>query len=380
MSMTREQFLLQYEKYLNGESTPEEQQKLWLYQDDFEFESSETEDNDIQYGEIKNRILKKLNESTGRKSFVVPAKVWWSAAAAVLIIASVTGFLFNNRPDIHPVIMGQHQIKHDISPGANKAILTLANGNKISLNDAAAGTILQQGNIAVEKKKDGVLEYVEAQGNANSMPVINTVSTPRGGQYQVVLPDGTGVWLNAASSLEFPSFFTGKNRIVKLTGEAYFEVAKNKNMPFKVRFNNTEVEVLGTHFDIKSYNDEETKATLLEGSIKITKNNQEKTLLPGQQVTVSGKTGNFEILQANIQETLAWKNGYFMFHNASIQSIMKTAARWYDADINYSGNLNEKQYGGRVSKYNNISELLKNLELTGTIHFKVEGRRVTVIE
>jgi transmembrane sensor len=379
MNMTRDQYLLLYEKYLNGEATPEEQKTLLLYQDHFELETHDTGDDSAKYAEVKQRILKRLNQSTRERSVILPGRVWWSAAA-VLIIVSAALSLFHHKPDVRPVAIRQSVIKQDIRPGKNSATLTLANGKAISLNNAANGTISQQGNITVKKKKDGMLEYVMAQGSSSSKPVINTISTPRGGQYQLVLPDGTAVWLNAASSLQFPSSFTGKDRIVELTGEAYFEVAKNKKMPFKVKFNNTEIEVLGTHFDIKSYDDEETNATLMEGSIKIRKNNQEKILLPGQQATVSGKTGNLNVVQANTQEALAWKNGLFMFHNASIKSIMKTAARWYDVDVNYIGRQNENEYGGKISKYKNISELLKNLELTGTVRFKVEGRRVTVIE
>ena len=252
----------------------------------------------------------------------------------------------------------------------------------ISLNDAANGTITRQGNITVKKKNDGMLEYVVSQIATGNMqkPSFNTITTPRGGEYQLVLPDGTKVWLNAASSLKFPSAFTGKSRDVELTGEAYFEVAKNKERPFRVKFNNSEIEVLGTHFDVKAYkDDEEARATLLEGSIKITKNNEQRILLPGQQATESDKKG-LKISAANIEEAVAWKNGFFIFHDLDIQSIMRTAARWYDIDVNYQGNLTNKQFGGRISKYKNISGLLKNLELTGTIHFTIEGRRVTVIE
>ena len=196
----------------------------------------------------------------------------------------------------------------------------------------------------------------------------------------MVLSDGTKVWLNAASSLKFPSSFIGRNRTVELTGEAYFEVAKNKEMPFIVKFNDANIEVLGTHFDIKAYNDEETKATLAEGSIRISKNSQQKILVPGQQVVVSKEEGNLEVSQANMDEALAWVNGYFIFHDASIENIMKTVARWYDVDVTYAAVIKNKKFGGRVSKYKNISDLLKNIELTGTIHFKVEGRRVTVIQ
>ncbi|MDB5010807.1 MAG: anti-FecI sigma factor, FecR, partial [Mucilaginibacter sp.] len=170
-------------------------------------------------------------------------------------------------------------------------------------------------------------------------------------------------------------------RKIELTGEAYFEVAKNKEKPFKVKFNDQEVEVLGTHFDIKAYSDDpDTKTTLLEGSVKISRNNIKQILAPGQQAVSDASSKGFNIQKANIQEVMAWKNGYFMFNSLSIQSIMKQASRWYDVDVVYQGNMTDKEYGGRISKYKNISELLKNLELTGTIHFKIEGRRVTVMQ
>jgi len=209
----------------------------------------------------------------------------------------------------------------------------------------------------------------------------NTISTPVGGQYTVVLPDGSKVWLNAASSLKFPTAFTGTERRVELTGEGYFEVAKNKHMPFKVNFNREEVEVLGTHFNISAYPDEAvTRTTLLEGSVRISKNNIKKILVPGQQAISSMQTGGFNIAEVNTDEAIAWKNGLFLFHNENIRSIMKKIARWYNVDVNYQGSFTNQEYGGRISQSKNLSEILKNLELTGTIHFKIEGRRVTVME
>jgi transmembrane sensor len=195
------------------------------------------------------------------------------------------------------------------------------------------------------------------------------------------LPDGTKVWLNAASSLHFPTAFTGGERRVELTGEGYFEVAKNKHLPFKVAFNDQEVQVLGTHFNIMAYpNEEASQTTLLEGSVSITKRNISRLLVPGQQAKSTIGSAGFDIKQVDTQEAVAWKNGEFLFKNTNIQSIMRQLARWYDVDVAYQGNLQNMVFGGRMSKSKNISEVLKNLELTGTIHFKIEGRRVTVME
>jgi len=380
--MTKAEYLLLYEKYIAGNATPDEVKKVLSYRDEFEMYVTTSDDEADNYIETRKRILNRLDTSTGHVTLVKLQRIkWWSAAAAILIVGTA-GLLFlknnqqatslkNNKPAI---------AAHDVTPGSNKAILTLANGKVILLNNAANGIISKQSDLTVKKQKDGVVEYLAAAENEDKGPVINSISTPRGGQYQLVLADGTKIWLNAASSLKFPSSFTGSTRTVELTGEAYFEVAKNKKMPFIVKFNDANIEVLGTHFDIKAYDDEEAKATLAEGSIKISKNNQQKILVPGQQVVVSQKSNDLEISTANMDEALAWKNGYFIFHDASIETIMKTAARWYDVEVAYGPDVKSKKFGGRVSKYKNISELLKNMELTGIIHFKVEGRRVTVLK
>jgi transmembrane sensor len=380
--MTQAEYLLLYEKYIAGEATPDEIEKVLHYRDEFEMYVAVKDDEANEYSETKRRILNKLNKSTGQPVIVKLQRIkWWSSAAAILIFGTAGLLFLKNNQTVKPLKNTKPAIAvHDVAPGSNKAILTLASGKVISLNDIANGIISKQRDLTVKKQNGGIVEYVASAEDKDKNPVTNSISTPRGGQYQLVLSDGTKVWLNAASSLKFPSFFAGRNRTVELTGEAYFEVAKNKKMPFIVKFNDANIEVLGTHFDIKAYDDEDTKATLAEGSIKISKNNQQKILVPGQQVVVSKVAHNLEVSPANMDEALAWKNGYFIFHDASIESIMKTAARWYDVDVAYDADLRSKKFGGRVSRYKNISELLKNMELTGTIHFKIEGRRITVLK
>ncbi|GAA3990298.1 FecR family protein [Mucilaginibacter dorajii] len=378
--MTQAEYLLLYEKYIAGEATPDEIKEVLLYRDEFEMYVVVKDDEANEYSETKRRIFNKLNKSTGQPMIVKLQRIkWWSSAAAILIFGTVGLLFLKNNQSVKPLKNNKPAIAvHDVAPGSNKAILTLASGKVISLNDVANGIISKRKDLTVKKQQGRIVEYVASAEDKN--PVTNSISTPRGGQYQLVLSDGTKVWLNAASSLKFPSSFVGRNRTVELTGEAYFEVTKNKGMPFIVKFNNASIEVLGTHFDIKAYDDEETKATLAEGSIKISKNSQQKMLVPGQQVVVSKSAGNLEVSPANMDEALAWKNGYFIFHDASIESVMKTAARWYDVDVAYDADIKNKKFGGRVSKYKNISELLKNMELTGTIHFKIEGRRITVLK
>ncbi|MES2276371.1 MAG: FecR domain-containing protein [Bacteroidota bacterium] len=385
--MTRDEYLLLFDKYLAGKATPQEIATLMQHRDDFELSDTSGSVLTEEDRAAGKRIISNINQSTGhgqvRKMY---RSVRWYAAAAILVTFTA-GLLvwksYRDSKNMQPI--NARAMKNDVAPGTNKAILTLANGKKIILTDATNGTLAKQGNVIVSKEKNGVLKYVvstQAKGDdATAEPGFNTFTTPRGAEYHVVLPDGTMVWLNAASSIKFPTTFAGNERRVELTGEAYFEVAKDKHKPFKVKFNDQEVEVLGTHFDIMAYADEaEAKTTLLEGSVKISRNNIQQILKPGQQAVGTAASKGLQVQQVNTQEVMAWKNGFFLFRNAGIASIMRQAARWYDVDVVYEDDMAGKEYGGRVSRYKNISELLHNMELTGTIHFKIDGRRVTVMQ
>jgi ferric-dicitrate binding protein FerR (iron transport regulator) len=385
--MDRDQYLVLFEKYLAGNATPAEVELIMSYNDQFEMaEQTVKEDHDRL---IEQRLLQQLKADIARqKSLQVKFPKWWMAAAAILIVTTGS-FLFTrfNKTGPEQVYSRNTSSAGRISAGSNKALLTLANGKKIVLNDATAALTITQGRIRVRKQQNGVLLYetVPAAGNEQNETIgYNTISTPRGGQYQIILPDGTKVWLNAASSLKYPTGFTGKERLVELTGEGYFEVAKNKHMPFKVKFNGEMVEVLGTHFDIMAYTEEgETRTTLLEGSVKISKGLVNKILIPGQQTISLNHQSDFMIRHADTTSVLAWKEGIFSLQNTSIHQIMRQVARWYDVDVVYKANakdLEDKIYGGRVSRSNQLTDLLRNLELTGTIHFKIEGRRITVME
>jgi transmembrane sensor len=382
--MTRDEYLLLFKKFLAGNATSQEIEKIMSFQDDFDFASTELAEDDNDKIVREKRILNELSASITQQKSSGRYNTTWIAAAVLVIIAAASLLFVQNKKPVNPSINYAKNItsRHDVKPGTNKALLTLENGEQIALNDVGVGTVLKQGNITVSKQANGLLEYkVTANANAKSAVEYNTISTPIGGQYSVVLPDGSKVWLNAASSLKFPTAFTGTERKVELNGEGYFEIAKNKHMPFKVKFNNEEVEVLGTHFNIMAYPDEAvTRTTLLEGSVSISKNNVKKVLIPGQQAVGNLQTNSFNINQVNTDEAIAWKNGLFLFHNENIKSIMKKIARWYDVDVYYQGTLTSQEYGGRISKSKNLSEILKNLELTGTIHFKIDGRRVTVME
>ena len=285
--------------------------------------------------------------------------------------------------------------KNAIIPGGNKAILKLSDGREIVLDSAANGALAQQGNSQVTKTKSGELIYeVTAQNSGGPLTThhsplaYNTIATPRGGQYQLVLADGSKVWLNASSSLRYPTAFTGKERRVELTGEGYFEVAKNASMPFHVQVNQMDVEVLGTHFNINAYDDEAAvKTTLLEGSVKVGQgsmvNGQFKTeneamLNPGEQAVLSRAHSPFTIDHSpDIDQVMAWKNGLFQFKAAGIEAVLRQAARWYDVEFVYKGNIPEK-FSGQISRSANAEQLLKILELTGKVKFEINGKTITV--
>jgi transmembrane sensor len=300
-----------------------------------------------------------------------------AAAAIIAVVLSISLYFYTNNSKVKPTLVAQINT-NKIVPGGNKAFLTLADGVKISLDEASIGELSKQGNVIVRKTKDGQLMYDLSGTDQSGAVAFNTIETPRGGEYQVVLPDGTKVWLNAQSKLIFPTAFRGKQRKVELIGEGYFEVAKNKRMPFLVSSAGQVVEVLGTHFNISAYPDENTmKTTLLEGSVRITKTNtnQSAMLIPGQEASI--KTGgNILVAAVNTNNAVAWKNGYFMFANESLETVMTKISRWYDIDVTYKGNVTKEAFVGQVSRFEKISEVLSVLELTGLVHFKIEGRRV----
>ncbi|WP_316834194.1 FecR family protein [Pedobacter nutrimenti] len=313
----------------------------------------------------------------------------WLQIAAVLLVCCAAGLFFiksgpKDQTLTNDVANIQTPVK--ILPGSNKATLTLPNGKVIPLETANSDLIAKLGKASAVKIREGQLIYNNLQKDGhenllNNVPVYHLISTPKGGEYQVVLSDGTKVWLNSASSLSFPQEFTGNARHVKLHGEAYFEVAKNKDMPFYVSINNVEVKVLGTHFNIAAYGDDkQITATLLEGSVQISKNHKQSLLKPGQQVVVNNSNDEIKVSEANIAEAMAWRNEYFIFNNDDIKSIMKKVSRWYDVDVEYQGSFENQRFGGTFYRFKSINELLHHLEEIGDIHFKIMGRRVIVTE
>ena len=300
----------------------------------------------------------------------------YAAAIAVFLCLSVGLYVYVNRSSSEQ--LGLTRSRNDVKPGGNKAILTLSNGTKIVLNDAKDGTLAQQGNASVVKLANGELAYKQG-GSSEEAPVYNTMSTPRGGQYRLQLPDGTMVMLNAESSITYPIAFTGKERIVMISGEAYFEVAKNKNMPFRVHFGDQTVEVLGTHFNISAYKDQPAfKTTLLEGSVKISKGQENQLLVPGQQAVYEPGSHKFNLKTVDTDDILAWKNGLFLFDNTEIDNVMLQLARWYNIEVFYKGPKPTLNFTGEIRKDSNLSRVFKILESTGGAKFTINGNIVTV--
>jgi len=302
-----------------------------------------------------------------------------AAAASILIGVFLGGYFISHQKKLATT---NAVAQNDIAPGKNEATLTLANGKKVVLNDAGNGRIATQAGVTVNKNKKGELIYtVNAVSGKNlNTAQFNTLATARGEQYQVILPDGSHVWLNAASSLKYPVAFTGKERLVELTGEAYFEVTHNKMMPFKVKTQQQEVEVLGTHFNINAYSDEAaTATTLLEGSVKVTlAANQKSTVIrPGDQATVNHTA--LGVKQVDTDDVIDRTNNYFKFEDEDLGSIMRKVSRWYNVTVEYrDDNLKDQVFNGFISRNKNISQIIKILELTGAAHFIIEGNKVTV--
>lgn len=266
----------------------------------------------------------------------------------------------------------------DIAPGGNKAILTLGDGSTITLDSSSNGTLRQQGNMNVIKLADGRLQYKkDAHYHAAKQIIYNNIVTPRGGQYAVELADGTKVWLNASSSIEFPTEFSDSVREVTITGEVYFEVA-HQSKPFKVKVHDTSIRVLGTHFNVMAYDNESTQnTTLLQGSLIVGTRTHSNLLMPGNQLRLN-KTGDVAFIKnADTEEAVAWRTGKFLFNSADMYSIMRQVERWYNVEVNFEGIVG-LHFSGQLNRYANVSELLRKLELTNEVHFKLEKGKIIV--
>jgi hypothetical protein len=309
---------------------------------------------------------------------------WIKVAASVLLLGvlSVSAYRwFSTKANLDFSGGNVAAYGQDIEPGGNKAMLTLANGRTIILDSAQTGQLGQQGNVTILKVNNGTLAYNKNKAAAPVMaePQYNVLKTPRGGQYQLVLPDGTKVWLNDSSSLRFPTAFSGKERIVQMTGEAYFEVAPNEAQPFVVQKGGLEIKVLGTHFNVNAYEDESAiKVTLLEGLVKVQPaSGQARTIHPGEQLQV-GREGTVKVVQeVNEKGVVAWKDNLFWFEDDDIQTVMRQVARWYDVKVSIQGDI-PQHFTGSIPRNIMVSGVFEVLKRTGSIHFEIQDKNIIV--
>ncbi len=301
-------------------------------------------------------------------------------AASILLVFAISYFFIQHRSE-RPGTIADLRL-HDIKPGTNGAVLTLANGEKITLEQTKAGVFAQQNGSSLNKTGDSLLVYQSGiTGNTGELSY-NTLETPKGRQYTVILPDGTKVWLNAASYLKYPTSFTGKERLVTLAGEGYFEVVHNSKQPFRVQTAGQLIEDIGTHFNINAYTDEPViKTTLVEGIVRVSLNGQPDgiALKPGQQAQLGIMDKTIQIRDVNTDASIAWVNGSFVFDSEDLGSILRKISRWYDVDIRFEDPaLTNENVTGSISRYSDVSSVLKMLELTGLVHFRIEGRSILV--
>jgi len=346
----------------------------------------------IREGELESALTEEMNTTAGidevetHESVPIITKrqlpFWWRAAAIVTLIigATIAGLtVWHNRKQNNAQTETARNIREDVAPGSNKAILTLSNGTKVILDSATNGNLTTQGNSNVVKLESGKLAYqVNRNGQRFSAIVYNTLTTPRGGQYQLMLPDGSKVWLDAASSITYPTSFKGKERKVQISGQAYFDIVHDDKMPFIVAVNGTTIRDIGTAFNVNAYADEPVmKTTLINGEIEVRTNNQSNKLKPGEQLQVNANGQMKMSNDVDLEQVMAWKNGRFRFNSVDIQSIMRQASRWYDVDVEYKGKINETFSGG-ISRNVNASQLLHILELTGKVNFEINGKKIIV--
>ncbi|HTI11010.1 MAG TPA: FecR domain-containing protein [Puia sp.] len=326
----------------------------------------------------------------------------WLAAAAVLILLGTGAWFFQQRANKRLPLAKAPSFKNDVAPGTNGAILQLADGSKITLDSAGKDMVIQQGNTQVIRQGNGGVAYqLASQGPSSQGPssqeppsqgqaspgqekspavMRNTLSTGKGKQFQVTLPDGTKVWLNSSSSLSYPTSFTGGQRQVEMTGEAYFEVAHDAKKPFIVKADKEDITVLGTNFNINAYADEPAlKATLLEGSVRVSNTSGKVLITPGQQASVLHNTTRISTVSVNVEDVIAWKNGYFNFDNVDLQTVMRQLARWYDVEVKYSGPVPSwGDFKGEIGRNLSLAQVLKILGQT-RVHFRIEEDKRIVI-
>jgi ferric-dicitrate binding protein FerR (iron transport regulator) len=364
-------------RYRNGQVSEEEKALVESWYLNYTQKAADPEISDLELEANQHKILDHI------MAVIEPERkfYYWryiSVAAAVVAVIFAGGLLL--KENSIPNKISSSVIKtgnNHLPPGGNRATLILSNGSSINLTGVKNGALASEKGVVINKNADGRITYGHGKGNAESASIFNTVLTPRGGQYQLVLSDGTKVWLNSASSLKYPVTFTAAKREVELSGEAYFEVAHNQHKPFMVVSNGQTVEVLGTHFNINAYQDEQvTKTTLLEGSVKVLTKGVSSKIKPGEQVQQTN--GKLTVSEGDLEEAVAWKNGFFYFKDDNIKTIMRQLSRWYDVEIKYEGQIPEREFSGQMNKNIDASQLMHILSIE-KIHYRLENRTIVII-
>lgn len=404
MAYTPDQYKELFQRLINSSLSPGDTQQLldWLGSNDHDpvaaelilkqLEVADGRPDEAAMQALEARLHNILTLDNGEQTAevaVIPfyRKTGWRVAAAVAVLLTVAGlYLLINRKPATPAPLVQTNTPADIAPGREGAILELSDGRKLVLDSLGNGMVATQEGSAVVLN-NGELQYRSAS-DASEI-VYNTVSTPKGRQFRLQAADGTKVWLNAASSLRYPAVFAGNERLVEVTGEVYFEVAKQtdesgKRKPFRVKINDqTQVEVLGTHFNINSYADEASiNTTLLEGSVRIVNGQQNTLLQPGQQAQINGKSAGTKAIRVvndvALDKVMAWKDGLFDFQDASLEEVMRQLERWYDLEIVYEKGIPKLEFVGKMGRDLSLANVLRGLEMSN-VHFRIEeGRRLVV--
>jgi transmembrane sensor len=375
--MTKEEIQELIKKYTEGNCSPEEKELLESWADQRGAQKSWEWIDSSQKTETRDRIWRKINLNPPGYTH---HKLWLSGIAAAIVLICSIAFYAHHQSRSLALNRSLAKKAKAVPSGTKTVTLTLADGTVHQLSNAAQGLLAVENDIEIKKGNQGQLIYSKNEHLTSSGTALNTLSIPRGNVYQLQLADGTKVWLNSASSITYPSSFNKHDRTVSLQGEAYFEVAKDTKKPFIVNSRGVSITVTGTHFNVSAYDDdEEFKATLLEGGVDVEKGGKKITLLPGEQAV--SKNSSRELAHVTVDPTnaVAWKAGNFVFEGQDLRTMMRNISRWYDVEVSFEGDLPfEKKVGGTFSKAKGMASLLNNLEKLMGIKFKVEGRRVTV--
>ncbi len=396
------------QKYLDDSITPDDFSRLYeLINNEYDPEALEivlkrsfsdlsfsdgSRDYDLK--EVFDSLQARIKEREAAKPYPLPERViplhrrrWIAFAATVILLLGVGTYIRTRREAKPENTRAAASKKQDVPPGHDGAILTLADGRQIVLDSVQNGSLVTQGTTRITKLNNGQLNYSILTGKPAEIGkpseiLYNTLTTPRARKATVILADGTQVWLNAASSIKYPTAFAGKERRVEIAGEAYFEIKKNAEMPFVVRRagSNESIQVLGTRFNVNAYDDEDAmKTTLLEGSVKVIRGRNSSILSPGQQAILgNGNDGIRVVDDTNIDEVMAWKNGRFQFSNMDLKTIMRQLTRWYDVDVVFEGKVPDIRVGGFIHKDVNLSTVMEFLGENG-VHYKIEGNKITIL-